>query len=148
MAFLRKREWDPIRGLLDIQEEINKLFDSSLSRWPAGKDFAFSPAVDVYEDDSNFYVEADLPGLDPKDIKLSLESGILTIRGKKEQKQEEKKANYYRLERFSGEFYRQVAFPSNVDTSKIKATYKNGVLKITLPKTEETKGKEIKIDVE
>ena len=149
MALLRRREeWNPLKDLLEIQEEINRLFDTSLAKWPFTKKKGEIPAVDVYEDKDNIVVEADIPGVDPKDIEINLENDTLTLRGKKEEKKEEKKGDYYCMERFYGEFHRSIQIPSKVDTSKIKATYKKGVLKNALPKKEEEKEKGIKIEIE
>ncbi len=146
MKLVRFRE-DPWRALEDLQKEINKLFDFSFTKMPASLDIS-SPSVDIYEDKDNVYVEADLPGFEQKDINLSLKGDTLTISAEKEEKKEEKKKGYLRCERFQGKFYRELELPRKVDASGIKAVYKNGVLKITLPKKEEEKKKEIKIDIE
>jgi HSP20 family protein len=92
-------------------------------------------------------VKAEVPGLEPKDIDISLTGGVLTIKGEKKQEKEEKDENYHRIERSYGTFTRSVRVPQEVQSDKIEATYKNGVLKITLPKSEEAKKKEIKIKV-
>lgn len=139
---------NPWRMLEDLQTQINRLFDISFGKGLSLGEEIFTPSVDISEDKDNIYVECDLPGLEQKDINLSVKSGSLCISGKKEESKEEKKKNYHRVERFSGSFYREVALPTEVDTSKIKANYKNGVLKILLPKKEEEKEKEIKINVE
>jgi HSP20 family protein len=148
MALIRYRRDDPWKMLETLQEEINRLFDFSFGKLPALKEETLSPSVDVWEDKDNIYVEADLPGFEQKDIKVSIKSDSLSISAKKEETKEEKKKNYYRCERFQGSFYRELDLPSSVDTSKIKANYKNGVLKITLPKIEKEKEKEINIEVE
>lgn len=139
---------NPWRALEQLQGEINRLFDLSFGRLPSELETASSPSVDVSEDKDNIYVEADLPGLEQKDINITLKRDSLCISAKREESKEEKKKNYHRIERTSRNFYREIALPSGVDTSKIKALYKNGVLKVTLPKKEEEKEKEIKIDVE
>jgi HSP20 family protein len=96
---------------------------------------------------NNIVVKAEVPGLEPKDIDISLTGGVLTIKGEKKQEKEEKDENYHRIERSYGTFTRSVRVPQEVQSDKIEATYKNGVLKITLPKSEEAKKKEIKIKV-
>jgi HSP20 family protein len=93
-------------------------------------------------------VKAEVPGMDPKDIDISLSNGVLTIKGKKKQEREEKEENYHLLERSYGSFTRSVQLPGEVQSDKISASYRNGVLKVTLPKSEEAKKKEIKIKVE
>jgi len=148
MALIRYRRGDPWKMLEALQEEINKLFDFSFRKVPASKEETFSPSVDIWEDKDNIYIEADLPGFEQKDVKVSIKGEALIISAKKEETKEEKKKNYYRCERFQGSFWRQLDLPSSVDTSKIKANYKNGVLKITLPKVEREKEKEIDIEVE
>jgi len=89
-----------------------------------------------------------LPGIDPKDVEISLSDNVLTIKGEKKQEKEEENENYHVIERSYGGFTRSFRLPGQVQNDKVKATYKNGILKITLPKTEETKKKEIKIAVE
>jgi len=145
MALMKFRRDDPWKALEELHNEIDRLFDFSPLRKAASDIFA--PLVDVSEDETNVYVEADLPGFEQKDVHLNLKGDTLTISAKKDEKKEEKKKNYYRLERTRGSFYREVLLPARVESSKVKAVYKNGVLKITLPKKEEDKGEEIKIDV-
>ena len=115
---------------------------------PFFKEEEFTPSVDVWDGKDNIYVEADISGVEQKDINVNLKDNTLTISAKKEEAKEEKKKNYYRSERYQGSFYRAMQLPSSVDESKIKANYKNGVLKLTLPKKEKDKAKEIKINVE
>ncbi len=148
MALMRYRPEDPWKALETLQDEINKLFNFSFGKFPALKEEILAPSVDIWEDKDNIYVEADLPGFDQKDINLSIKGDSLVLTAKKEETKEEKKKNYYRCERFQGSFYRDIALPSSVDASKVKASYKNGVLKVTLPKKEEEKEKEIKVEVE
>ncbi len=148
MALMKYKRDDPFRALEALHDEINKLFNLSWGRFPALREEILAPSVDVWEDKDNIYVEADIPGFEQKDISLNLKGDNLIISAKKDETKEEKKKNYYRCERYQGSFYREVILPSNIDASKIKAGYKNGVLKVTLPKKEEEKGKEIKIEVE
>jgi len=107
-----------------------------------------SPSLDVSETKNEIVVKAEIPGIDPKDIDLSLADGVLTIKGEKKQEKEEKDENFHLAERSYGSFARTVRLPREVKSDKIGATYKNGLLTITLPKSEETKRKEIKIKVE
>ena len=93
-------------------------------------------------------MKAELPGIDPKDIDISLNEGVLTIKGEKRQEREEKEEGYHLVERSYGSFTRSIRLPREVQSDKINASYKNGVLRITLPKSEEAKKKEIKIKVE
>jgi len=141
----KRNSWD---NLPVLQDEVERLFDIFYPREIASLDAVLVPKVDVSEDKDNIYVEADVPGFEQKDIKVSLKDGALSLSAKKEASKEEKKKNYHRIERAYGSFYRQIALPGQVDESKVKAVYKNGVLNLTLPKKEEEKAKEIKIDVE
>ncbi|HEX6566036.1 MAG TPA: Hsp20/alpha crystallin family protein [Chthoniobacterales bacterium] len=130
-----------------LRGELDRLFDgpfgpvfsapSSFRRW--------APALDVYQDKDQFTVVAELPGLKKEDIELSLQNGVLTISG--ERKQEKKNEEGYRNERFFGRFQRSVTLPSSVDSNKVKATYQDGILKVALPKAEETKPKQIDVSV-
>ena len=108
----------------------------------------WTPSLDVSETKNNIVVKAEAPGVDPKDIDISLMGDVLTIKGEKRQEKEEKDQNYHRVERSYGVFTRSVRLPQEVQSDKIEASYKNGILKITLPKSEEAKKKEIKIKVE
>lgn len=108
----------------------------------------WTPSLDVSETKNNIVVKAEAPGVDPKDIDISLTGDVLTIKGEKRQEKEEKEQNYHRVERSYGVFARSVRLPQEVQSDKIEANYKKGILKITLPKSEEAKKKEIKIKVE
>jgi HSP20 family protein len=103
------------------------------------------PAVDVSETKDSLIVKAEIPGMESKDIDISLSGDLLTIKGEKKQKTEEKKENYHRIETHYGAFSRTIRVPVPVNSEKIKASYDNGVLKITLPKKEEVKAKQIEI---
>lgn len=147
--------WFPRRrghygDLLSLTDELDRLFHEGWQGF-LGRDFlperVWSPAVDLYEADGKLMVKAELPGLDKKDIKLTLSDGLLTIAGEKKQEKETKEKNYRRLESSHGSFQRVIELPVPVQADKVKADYKRGVLEITLPKAEEAKTKEIKIDV-
>ena len=107
-----------------------------------------SPTVDLYEEKDDIVVKAELPGLEKDDIEVNLSDNRLTIRGEKKQEEEVKRENYYRSERSYGSFSRTLELPREVQTDKVKAAFKNGILEIRLPKTEEAKKKETKIKVE
>ena len=147
MRLIKYRPKDSWGALESLQEEINRLFELPFGRLPALSEESLAPSVDIWEDKDNLYVEADIPGVDQKDIKLTLKDDHLVIFGKKESNKEEKRKGVFRSERFQGSFYRAIGLTSAVENAKIKAQYKNGVLKVTLPKKEDTKEKEIQIDV-
>jgi HSP20 family protein len=144
--------WEPFRELTRIQDEFNRLFDDRLYRYRGGQEeelgSAFLPAIDVYEDHEALTMTAELPGIEPKDVDLRIENGVLTLKGERKLEKEEKKENYRRVERSYGTFMRTFTLPTTVDGDKVKAEFKNGVLKVMLPKKEESKPKSIKVKVE
>ncbi len=144
MAILK---WDPFKELQALQERIDQLFEESLRGRGEIAPASWSPAVDIYETDDAIILEAELPGMNEKDIEVKIEDNVLTIRGERKFEEERKEENYYRMERFYGTFQRSFTLPSNVDTEKVKAEYKKGILKVTLPKKEQAKPKQIKIEV-
>ena len=109
---------------------------------------AFCPALNVEEDESAYRVSAELPGVDPKDVEITLDHGVLTLRGEKKEDSEKKDKNYHRVERHYGCFTRSLALPVEVDGEKVAANYRNGVLEITLPKAEAAKPKQIAVKVD
>ncbi|MGC9044299.1 MAG: Hsp20/alpha crystallin family protein [Myxococcota bacterium] len=141
--------FNPVRELTGIQREINRLFEDFFGEtFERGIEKAWGPAVDITEDGKNIYLKADLPGMNQKDIKVSVEDDVLTISGERKSEREEKKdGKFYRLERVYGQFCRSFTLPDNVDATKISAEYKDGVLTLTIPKTEEKKSKAIEIEV-
>lgn len=157
------RRWDENEGgypmfrrdFDNLHREMDRLFDEFFRGTPfrsvgLPETFAFgdvTPTIDVAEDDKAFRVSVELPGMDEKDIDLSLADGLLTIRGEKKREHEDKGKDFYRKERSFGSFRRALPIPGDVDDSKIDAQFKKGVLMITLPKTEEAKKKVRHIDV-
>jgi HSP20 family protein len=150
MAIVR---WEPFRDLLSLQDRMNRLFDESYrgnrgtadDEWALGGSWA--PAVDIYEQDGNIVMKAELPGVDPKVVDIRLENNTLTLRGERKLDNEVKQDNYHRVERSYGSFTRSFTLPAVVDTEKIQANYKDGVLRLTLPTKEEAKPKQIAINV-
>lgn len=151
MAIVR---WEPFRDMVGIQERMNRLFDEAFRGTPrAGSedDWAlggsWAPAVDIYEQGGDIVLKAELPGVDPKNADIRVENNTLTLRGERKLDNEIKRENYHRVERAYGTFSRSFTLPSVVDTDKIKAEYKDGVLLVTLPKREEAKPKQITVTV-
>lgn len=142
-------QWEPFRGLTDIQSEVNRLFDNFFGR-PAGLgvvERVWAPAMDMSETKDDLVVTFELPGVKEKEVHVSITNDILTIKGERTQSQEVKDENYHRLERWYGKFERNIPLPMPVQTDKVRAAYRDGVLEIKLPKAEAVKPKEIKIDV-
>lgn len=148
--------WNPTRelttfptDLFNIQREINRMFDSFFRGWRDEDTTVstWSPAVDIAEQNDAYVVKVELPGVSKDDVKVTLENNVLTIRGEKKLEKEIKKEDYHRIERCYGSFNRSFTLPSTVKSEKIDATYKDGVLTITLPKAEEAKPKQIEVKV-
>ncbi len=140
--------WRPLQELKKEMDRIwQEFFGKSYlpEKWIT---FEWSPAIDVSETDNEVLVKVDLPGVNPDDIEISLSENILTIKGEKKKEEEEKKENFYRMERYYGSFMRSIQLPCEIEEDKISATYKDGVLKIVLPKKPEEKKKVIKVKVE
>jgi len=142
--------WKPFDEFTTFRREMDRLWDRFFSERPALDmlEKGWEPTMDITETKSDLIVKAELPGIDPKEIDISLTGDTLTIKGEKQQEKEEKEENYYRIERSYGIFSRTIKLPMSVQNDKIKASYQHGVLKITLPKSEEAKQKQIKIKVE
>ncbi len=136
-----RREWE--HPFASFQREMNKLFENffggvDLAPWASLERRAaatFTPRVDVSETDKEIKVSVELPGMDEKDIDVSLTRDTLTIKGEKKEEKEDKGKDYYRMERSYGSFTRGIPLPVEVDTDKVHATFKKGVLQVTLPKT-------------
>ncbi len=145
MAIVR---WDPFRDLSMLQDRMNRLFDDAGRPWRTDEPAAttsWSPSVDIFETEGEIVVKAELPGMDRKDIQLNLENNVLSLRGERKFQKETKDDNYHRIERSYGVFSRAFSIPATVDEERIRADYKDGVLKIVLPKKDQAKPKQIKI---
>lgn len=134
-----------------IQREINRVFDNFIRGGvQADENFAASywtPAVDIVEQENEYVVKMELPGVNKDEVKISLESNILTIKGEKKQEKEEQSKNLHRIERSYGSFQRSFTLPTTVKSDKIDAVFKDGVLSVSLPKAEEAKPKQIEVKV-
>ena len=141
--------WRPFGELSSLRREMDRLWDRSLGETQLARTFTESwlPSVDISETKDNFVVKAELPGLETKDVNVSISGDILTIKGEKKAEEEEKDEHYHCVERYSGSFQRTFQLPSGVKADKIKATFDKGVLKVTLPKVEEAKKNEIEVKV-
>ena len=145
MALVR---WDPFAELFRVQDQMNRLFDDSRRRsGPRELAGAWTPAVDIYEDQESFVVKAELPEVDGKDVDIRLDSNTLTIAGERKLEREEDKESYHTVERCHGKFSRSFTLPDTVDQDKVTAEASNGVLRVVLPKKPETKPREIEIKV-
>jgi HSP20 family protein len=131
--------WPTFGRLSDLQDELDRLFESPLTGW--------APALDVREDKDNFIVRTELPGLKREDIEVSLQDDTLVISGERNEEKVEEGVEVHRQERYYGKFQRTLTLPEPVAADKVKADYKDGILTVTLPKTEEAKPKKIDVSV-
>jgi HSP20 family protein len=138
-----------VSSLAELQQTINRLFDPTLIEQDYGISNLLNsdwiPSIDVKDNGSHFLITADIPGVDPKNIDVSMDNNILTIKGSKESKTKEERKNYVRFERSKGTFVRSISLPEIVDADKISAKTKNGVLEIIAPKNKGGTKKNIKI---
>jgi HSP20 family protein len=134
--------WDPFQELASWSNRLNRSINEGRTEDTFG---AWAPAVDIFEKDHNLLIRAELPGLKREDIEISMENGVLTLHGERKRESEVDESNAYRLERIYGAFTRSFSLPTTVDSSKIQAVYKDGVLEVTVPKLEAAKPKKVQI---
>ena len=148
-------KWQPIRSLsawpnpffADIDNLLARFWDDDQLKAGVLQEAEWTPRVDVYENKDNFVVKAELPGIDPKDLEVRIEDETLYLKGERKLEKEQKEENYYQRERAYGSFARSFSLPSSVNTEKVLAEYKDGLLRLTLPKREEAKPKSIQVAV-
>jgi HSP20 family protein len=150
-SFLR---WSPVRELENIQRRIARAIDDSCACTNKDGDnfLSFSswePSVDIYEDDKGYVINAELPNIKKEDVKINIENGYITIQGERSFEKETKKEGrkYHVVERSYGAFSRSFKLPENSDKAKVEAKFENGVLSVTIPKSEESKPKEVEIKI-
>jgi HSP20 family protein len=141
--------WPRFGQLADLQEEIDRFFEAPLAVWKSGSRglHGWAPALDLREDKDSFILSAELPGMKKEEINLSLQDGNLRISGERKSEKKFENAEVYRAERYVGHFERTMVLPAPVASDKVKAQYKDGVLTVTLPKTEEARPKQIDVQV-
>jgi HSP20 family protein len=149
MSWMIKR--DPFNELRSFQEDFNRIFSSTLPRLFSSEEGLlggnWAPSVDIYEDQNSIRLEADLPGLKPGDFNISVENYRLTLSGERKFEKENKGDNWRRVERSYGSFTRAFSLPSTVNVDAVNAEFKDGVLRVTLPKKEEVKARQIQVTV-
>jgi HSP20 family protein len=149
--FVSVERWDPFRNMTDIQGEVNRLFDSFLGRPTASTTGSamrtWAPVVDMHETKDDLILSFEIPGVTDKDVSVSIMGDLLTVKGERGFNRDSKDESVHHVERVYGEFERSVQLPMSVQTDKVKATYRDGVLEVTLPKAEEVKPKAIKVDI-
>jgi len=139
--------YDPWHGVSQLQDDINRLFSSWSTNDSSGATADWIPSVDINEFENRFQLFIDVPGVDPKDVEITLESGVLTISGERFAQAEKEDENMIRRrsERGNGRFYRRFILPETVDAEKVKATDRHGVLEITIPKQAKAQPRRIKV---
>ncbi len=138
--------WDPFRDVFTLQDRMNRFFSDALFRNTAeGTTADWLPVVDIYEQGDSLVVQAELPGLRKDDVSVQVENSVLTLQGERRQEKSVKSEQYHRLERSFGRFTRSFSLPSGIDTKNIRAEFRDGILKVTLPKAEEAKPKKIEV---
>ncbi len=145
MSLIHYQPWNTLE---QMRREMDKVFASYADRDDGNSVVAadWLPAVDVREDSERFVIIADVPGVEPKDIDINMENGVLTISGEKQVESEEELRNYKRVERARGSFYRRFTLPETADAEKISAKFSNGVLEIVIPKQEKVQPRKIAIE--
>ena len=145
MAIVR---YDPFRDLRTLQEEVNRLFSTNLTRAFDDEGIsrgAWAPSIDIYENKDQIVLEAELPGMKQEDFDLSIENNVITLRGERKFEKTDETDNYHRVERSYGAFTRSFTLPQTVSAEGATAEYNNGVLRVSLPKREETKARRIEV---
>jgi HSP20 family protein len=137
--------WEPFRDLALLQDEVNRLLDDRVYR--SGESVGWTPACDIYEDEESVTLRFELAGVDPKDVDVRFENGVLTVKGERKLEREDRRQNYHRIERSYGTFTRAFSLPGTLDPERIRAESKNGVLAVTLPKKAEAKPRAIQVKV-
>lgn len=145
-------KWDPFRDIITLRERMDRMFEDSLSRFRMPEEATmptfWSPSVDIYETDENIVLKAELPGVDKKEVSVEVKDNTLVLKGERKREKEVKEENYHRVERSFGTFMRSFSLPVSVKQDQVKAKFKDGVLEVTLPKAEEAKPKQVKVEVE
>lgn len=146
--------WNPFRELEEINERLNRAFGRSMLTRDVdlpGKDalvgFDWAPTVDITENNEEFQIKAELPEVKKEDVRIRIEDGVLSISGERKQEKEEQNKKFHRVERSYGSFMRSFTLPTNIDETKIRADYKDGVLTLRIPKSAEAKPKAVEVKV-
>jgi HSP20 family protein len=142
-------KYNPFRELRTMQDQMNRMLDMAWNRefGEELKEGVWQPPVDIYEDEHSVVIKAEVPDVDQKDIEVRIENNTLTLKGERKHSSEIKKENYYRVERYFGQFQRSFSLPQSINQDNVQATCEKGILTITLPKRDEMKPKQISVEV-
>lgn len=144
----KMKKWEPFSELVTMRDDMDRLFDVFFGTQPQTIDDLWRPSIDIEESNGNLMVKAEIPGMKKENIKVSVKEDMLTISGERKQENETRDKTYHRIERSYGQFQRMIRLPAEVDADKVKASYKDGVLSVTLPKPESMKPKHIDVEME
>ena len=139
--------WEPFRDMLSLRSDMDRLFSSLFGGLTEEREGFWAPIVDIEEDSDNITVKAEIPGMKREDIKVSVQGNRLTITGERKQESETKSKTFHRVERSYGKFSRMITLPADVEADKVKASYRDGILNINLPKPEAIKPKHIDVEI-
>jgi len=147
MADKYMSRWEPFRDMLSLRADMDRLFSSLFGNASEEREGFWSPVIDIEEDNENITVKAEIPGTKKEDIKVSVQGNMLNITGERKQESETKNKTFHRVERAYGRFSRMITLPTDVDSDNVKASYKDGILIIILPKPESVKPKHIDVEI-
>lgn len=141
--------WSGVHRLADLSQELDRLFEAPIAGFNRASQVlgTWSPALEAFEDKDNFVIKVELPGVKKEDVKVSLENGSLTIAGERRSETKDEDAEVHHTERFYGRFERTLSLPKDIAADRVKAQYQDGILTVTLPKTEQAKPKQIDVSV-
>ena len=143
--------WNPLRELEEMSDQLNRFFSRQDTQRSNGKEIMtvadWTPSVDITETEEEFHIKAELPEVKKEDVQVTLDNGVLTLQGERKEEREEKGRKVHRIERSYGRFVRSFALPDLVDTAKVKAEFKDGILHLHLPKSEKARPKAIEVKV-
>jgi len=144
-------KWDPFREMEDVSNRLNRIFGRSLARAGSGNEMLamadWAPSVDISETDTAYLVKTEIPGVKKEDVKVTIQDGMLAIQGERKMEKEEKDKKFHRIERSYGSFMRSFRVPEDADENSVKAEFKDGMLNVTLTKSEKAKPKSINVSV-
>ena len=144
-------KWDPFRELEDVSDRLNRIFGRPATRGEASQEMLgmadWTPSVDISETDSAYLIKGEIPGVKKEDVKVTIEDGMLTMRGERKMEKEEKDKKFHRIERSYGSFMRSFRVPDDADETAVKAEFKDGMINVTLPKSAKAKTKAINVSV-
>jgi HSP20 family protein len=143
-------KWDPFGDILFLQEQMSRIFDEALMKYKGGglSGGGVAPPVDIYETDTDIVLKAEVPGIEIEDVSIEVEENTLVLKGERKLKKGLEEENFHRMERFYGSFQRVFSLPNIVEKDKIKASLRDGLLEIHIPKTRESRSGEVRIEVE